>query len=331
MTYLNRTADRRTNPRLVLERAQTVIAVGQSCFAGRLPENIRHDPSRGIIAAYAWGKDYHFVLLNKLRELARFIEELVPKTKTACYTDSGPILERDFGEQAGLGFIGKNTLLIAPRMGSLFFLGEILTTLELPITPAPRMPSCGSCSRCLTVCPTGALIEPYALDARLCISYLTIEYKGVIPRELRAGIGNHVFGCDDCQDCCPWNERFACETNEEKYRGTIETQTPLLTELAAMTESDFYTRFAESAVLRTGWVGFLRNVAVALGNRQSESATEPLAELARHSSALVRLHAAWSLGRTPGASSRKLLKEVALSDSDDSVRAEAAIALSENK
>ena len=189
MTWLNRSAAKRKDPRLVLDGVQTVISVGQSYFSGRLPAEIRSDPSRGIIASYAWGQDYHEVLLAKLEALARFVAELAPGHGSKCYTDTGPLLEREFGERAGLGFIGKNTLLIAPQIGSTFFLGEILTTLELPPSLPVRMPSCGSCTRCLDVCPTHALPTAYVLDSTLCISYLTIELKGAIPRGAAAADG----------------------------------------------------------------------------------------------------------------------------------------------
>jgi epoxyqueuosine reductase len=292
MTYLNRSADKRTDPRLVLDGARTIITVTHSYFTGRLPEEIRHDPSRGIIASYAWGRDYHEVLLRKLESLAQFIEGLAPEVRSKCYVDSGPVMERDYGERAGLGFIGKNTLLIAPRMGSTFFIGEIVTSLELPPTPPARMPSCGSCTQCLEVCPTHALPTAYVLDSRLCISYLTIEYKGVIPRELARKMGNHIFGCDDCQDCCPWNLRFSAETDEVAYQGALNRQAPLLRNLAAMTEGEFRERFAHSPVLRSGYAGFLRNVAVVASNWESDDGKELLRELENHSESLVRAQAA---------------------------------------
>ncbi|MCX6600965.1 MAG: tRNA epoxyqueuosine(34) reductase QueG [bacterium] len=327
MTYLNRSVERRVDPQKVLPGARTIIMAGQSYFTENLPPALRADPSRGVIAAYAWGEDYHRVLLAKLKQLAEAITRLFPGRASVYYVDTGPVLERDFAEQAGLGFVGKNTLLIAPRMGSLLFLGEILTTAELPPSPAIRMPSCGSCTRCLAACPTGALISPHVLDARLCISYLTIEYQGIIPRELRSLMGNHVFGCDDCQDCCPWNDRFATVTREPAYHGDIGRKAPPLSELAGMMEEEFRTRFGGSAVLRPGYACFLRNVAVALGNWLNEAATESLSRLARSSSSLVRLHAAWALGQTPGGKARMLLEEMAAHDSDLSVHDEAAWAL----
>lgn len=299
MTYLNRSLARRSDPGLVLEGAKTIISVAESYFTERLPEQIRRDPARGIIASYAWGKDYHSVLLEKLEKLAKFIEELAPGGKSKCYTDTGPILERDFGEQAGLGFIGKNTLLISPRIGSTFFLGEILTTLELPASPIAKLPSCGSCTRCQEICPTHAFPAEYILDSTRCISYLTIELKGIIPRELRSKMGNHIFGCDDCQDCCPWNERFSRPTEEADYRATLERQAPYLVRMASLTESDFKDLFADSPVLRPGYAGFLRNVAVALGNWGDEGAAASLVSLGEHSSPIVRLHAVWAASQIP--------------------------------
>lgn len=324
MTYLNRTAARRCDPRIAFEGARTIIVAGESYYSGMLPDKIRSDPSRGIIASYAWGKDYHIVLTEKLKRLADFVEELFPNAKNICYTDAGPILERDFGEQAGLGFIGKNTMLIAPRMGSFFFLGEILTTAILTETTLQIGQSCGSCTRCLQACPTKALVSPYEMDPRLCVSYLTIEYKGIIPRELRAKIGNRIFGCDDCQIYCPWNERFSVLSQEPGYSGTLERQAPRLDDLARLTKEQFESRFADSAVLRPGWAAFLRNVSVALGNWHHEHAYKPLELLAHFPNPIVRLHAAWALSQTPDDKARRLLKSISENDADDSVRAEAA-------
>jgi len=331
MSYLARSAERRADPRQVMPAARTVISLAESYFTGLLPEDARRDPSRGIIAAYAWGRDYHDVLREKLEKIAAFVRDLAPNTQAKCFVDSGPVLEKGIAEQAALGFIGKNTLLISPRIGSMLFLGEIFTTLDLPATSRRPMPTCGTCTRCLEACPTRALLSPYVLDASRCISYLTIEHKGVIPRELRPLIGNHVFGCDDCQNCCPWNERFSSLTHETVYRGGRERQAPPLVELAGMTEPEFRVRFAGSAVLRPGYMAFLRNVAVALGNWRSEGALEPLAGLVRCDSPVVRLHAAWALGRTPGIKARLLLEGVAAQDADTSVRVEAEWALQHNQ
>ena len=323
MTYLNRSAERRMDPQRVLPGARTIISVAQSYFTGRLPEDVRHDPSRGLIAAYAWGHDYHDVLLAKLAQLAEFVAELCLGHVSKSYVDTGHILEREHGERAGIGFVGKNTMLISPQFGSTFFLGEILTTLELPPALPVKMPSCGSCTRCLDVCPTHALPTAYVLDSTLCISYLTIEYRGVIPRELRAKMGNHIFGCDDCQDCCPWNQRFSRETNEAAYRAALDRQAPHLRDLAALSEQEFHERFARTAVLRTKYAGFLRNVAVALGNWGSRDALESLQKLLQHSEPLVRLHAAWGVAQVRNSGASRILRAVLKTEENQAVRQEA--------
>jgi epoxyqueuosine reductase len=328
MTYLNRSADRRSDPQLVLPGARTIISVAQSYFSGRLPADIRNDPSRGLIASYAWGHDYHDVLLKKLEALADFISSLPssfilhPSSFQKAYTDTGPLLEREFGERAGIGFIGKNTLLIAPKMGSTFFLGEIITTLELPPSPLAAMPSCGSCTRCLDICPTHAFPTAFVLDSTLCISYLTIELKGVIPRALRSKMGNHIFGCDDCQDCCPWNQRFSTETREAAYRATLERQAPHLAGLARLSEAEFKEKFVHSPVLRPGYAGFLRNVAVALGNWATPEALDALEPLLIHPSPLVRLHAAWAAAQIPGQAARLRLQTMSETEQDPAVHEE---------
>lgn len=295
MTYLNRTAERRLDPQKVLPGVRSIISVGQSYFTGLLPDEVRQDPSRGIIASYAWGQDYHDLMGHALAELAEFVQSLARDVQTKSYVDTGPVLEREVAERAGLGFIGKNTLLIHPRMGSQLFLGEILTTLELVPTSAPRMPSCGSCTRCLESCPTYAFPTAYVLDSRKCISYLTIEYRGSIPIELRSRIGNHVFGCDDCQTCCPWVNRFSTRTRQQAYENVLERKAPRLTRLAKLTETEFLEMFRGSPVLRPKYEGFMRNVAVALGNWKSRDALDALAPLANHESLLVREHAEWAV------------------------------------
>lgn len=331
MTYLNRSAGRRVNPQVVMDGARTIISVAQSYFTGRLPEEIRSDPSRGLIASYAWGQDYHEVLLNKLVELAGIVEELAPGYSTKCYVDTGHILERDHGERAGLGFIGKNTLLISPQMGSTFFLGEILTTLKLPPSPLARMPSCGSCTRCLDICPTHAFPTAYVLDSTLCVSYLTIEFRGVIPRHLRAKMSNHVFGCDDCQDCCPWNLRFSKETNEAAYRAALDRQAPLLSDLVLLTENQFRERFAGTAVLRTAYSGFMRNVAIALGNWGAEDALDLLEPLSGSNDALIRTHAVWGVAQVNDKRADKLLRELVESETREEIRLEIMMGIEERE
>jgi epoxyqueuosine reductase len=295
MTYLNRSAERRVTPKLVLPGVKSVISVGQSYFSGFLPDEIRKDPSRGIIASYAWGQDYHDLMGHLLEELAEFVQFLATDVDTKAYVDTGPVLEREMAERAGLGFIGKNTMLIHPKMGSQFFLGEILTTLELePSPPLRNLPSCGSCTRCLDICPTHALPTAHVLDARLCISYLTIEFRGSIPVELRSKMGNHIFGCDDCQTCCPWVNRFSTPTQQKAYENVLERKAPKLADLAKLTESEFLEMFKGSPVLRPKYEGMMRNVAVAIGNWKSPDARRALDPLLIHESPLVRAHAVWA-------------------------------------
>lgn len=324
MTFMQRSAHRRTDPQRVLPDAQTVICAAENYSPGHLPAHLRNDPARGIIAAYAGGSDYHEIMLAKLEQLAKLMTELAPEHTHRCYVDTGALLERDFGERAGLGFVGKNTLLIHPRCGSQFFLGEIITTLKLPVSPVPSLPSCGSCTRCLAMCPTRAFPTAYVLDSRPCISYLTIEFKGIIPRELRGKMGNHIFGCDDCQDCCPWNDRFAQTTKEAAYLSAAERRAPFLVELAGLSEIQYRERFAGSPVLRPGYAGFLRNVAVALGNWGEIQALDGLRTLLEHESAVVRAHAVWAVARIGDDGSRSLLRAAARREANPVVLAELA-------
>ena len=212
MEWMGRGAEKRSDPQKILPGARSVIVVALNYFQGE--EGAQPQEAKtGRIARYAWGDDYHEIMLRKLEKLSAFLSELGGTQK--CYVDTGPILERDHAAEAGVGWHGKSTMLIAPKLGTWFFLGEILTTLKLPVD-APQEPRCGSCQRCITACPTGAITEPHRLDARRCISYLTIELKGPIPLELRPLIGDRIYGCDDCLDACPWN-RFASTSREATF------------------------------------------------------------------------------------------------------------------
>lgn len=302
MDYLRKGAIERSDLRRLLGDARSVIVVGLNYYSADLPENIRHDPSRGIIASYAWGKDYHSLMLPRLETLAADIASLAPGTHSRCYVDTGPVLERDFAVLAGLGFFGKNTCFIDPRLGSYFFLGVLITSLQLPSEDITSPISCGSCTRCLEACPTGAFTEPYLLDARRCISYLTIEHKGAIPLEMRPLIGNRIFGCDECQLVCPWNQKFARRASERAFRSSPERCAPDLTALSLLTDKEFKEQFMGTALLRSKRHGFLRNVAVALGNWGTADALSPLETLVEDSQPLVRAHAAWALGKLPDVS-----------------------------
>jgi epoxyqueuosine reductase len=301
-----------------------VVVVGLSHYTLDLPDEIKRDPSRGLIARYAWGLDYHDVMTPRLRELLAFIRaEARRELQARIYVDTGPMLERDFAEQAGLGFTGKNTCLIHPRAGSWLFLGEIVLDLELDYdTPITNI-GCGSCTRCLVACPTDAFVAPYVLDSRRCISYLTIELKGSIPRELRKPMGNRIFGCDECQDVCPWPRRFARPTTEQAfYPVDIDRAVPRLLDLISLTPEQFRTRFKGTPIMRARRNGMLRNVAVALGNWGDEAALPALANALSDSEPLVRAHAAWALGQIDIPAARSALEAHRHTESDESVKRE---------
>jgi epoxyqueuosine reductase len=346
MAYMTRDPDRRSDLRRVLPDAKSVIVVGLSYYTIDLPDEVKNDPSRGLIARYAWGVDYHDVMTPRLEELAQFVREesrsigISVPVETKVYVDTGPVLERDWAMASGLGFIGKNTCLIHPRMGSWLFLGVIIMDVSLGLDPSPSNPSivtsvsvipsearnlladgvhyqsgaeiprraaprndassigCGTCTRCLTACPTNAFPRPYILDARKCISYLTIELKGSIPIELRPLIGNRIFGCDICQEVCPWPMRFATPTKERAFFPVeVDRAAPKLIDLAQLSEEDFQQRFAGTPLLRSKRRGLLRNVAVALGNWKSLEAREALQRLADDPDPLIAEHARWGLAR----------------------------------
>ena len=289
MRYLtDRRAEVRRDPRNLLEDARSVICVG------KLYHQTSAEPS--VISQYAWGRDYHEVVREGLEALAKKLAEIEPHRFKIC-VDTAPLLERSYAREAGLGWIGKNTCLINEPMGSWFFLGEIVTTLEMAID-APPPDRCGSCTRCIDACPTQALVpvgEAWTLDARRCISYLTIELRGNIPEELRAQLGENVFGCDICQDVCPWNAR-APVTQDPAVATAYDISTPL-EDLAKLSAEEFRETFRHTPVTRANYAGFLRNVAVAMGSNGSGRFAEPLEKLAAHPDELVAGHARWALDR----------------------------------
>ncbi len=294
---------RRRDLTAILPGARSLIVVGLD-YHTALPPEILADPARGRISGYAWGADYHDIMIPRLQALADWLRAET-RAEIACrvYVDTGAILERSHGMQAGLGFTGKNTMLIHPHRGSYFFLGEIITTLafddydEPYPTPEQGGIGCGRCTRCLTACPTQAFPAPRLLDARRCISYLTIEHRGVIPEELRPLLGNWVYGCDVCQEVCPFN-RFAVEAAERAFLpASIDRAAPPLVDLLALTEETFIQRFAGSPILRIGRDRLVRNACVAAGNWRGAEAAPLLQRLLSDESALVREHAAWALAR----------------------------------
>ncbi len=293
MTWLARNAHKRVNPQLVLAAARSVItlAVAYGEVAGDPPSAFS-----GEVARYARFDDYHDVLEERLKALTRFVDQLGGAgTHSLWYADTGPLLERDLAQRAGLGFTGKHTNLISRKLGNWFFISEIITTLELE-PDAPEKNRCGSCTRCLTACPTGAITEPFNLDARLCISYLTIELKGSIPVELRPLIGQRIYGCDDCLAACPWN-RFARAGAMMQPHARADLAAPDLLELLSLDDAAFKARFAGTPMLRTKRRGILRNVCVALGNIGDGRALPALERAMNDAEPLIREHAAWAVER----------------------------------
>jgi epoxyqueuosine reductase len=335
MDWMAREPERRADPRAALASAHTVISVAASYYRGDWPRGSATDsrePSdaaawTGRIARYAWGRDYHKRLKKRALHLGRAIRRLKPGVRFALYVDTGPMLDRAWAERAGIGWIGKNTNVIRQGAGSWCFLGEIITDLDLPPS-RPADNHCGTCGRCIPACPTGAITAPYQLDARRCISYLTIEHEGPIPIELRPAIGARIFGCDDCQEACPWN-RFATPTALPEFAERPDQQTPELIPLLALDDRAFRERFAGTALRRAGRDRFVRNTAVALGNVGDERAVPALAQaLHGDPDPTVRGHAAWALGRIGGSAARDDLLRALHRERDPKARSEIEYALS---
>ncbi|MBV8880682.1 MAG: tRNA epoxyqueuosine(34) reductase QueG [Planctomycetaceae bacterium] len=291
MAWMAKAPDRRTDPAKLLPGARTVICVLKNYQS---PGTHSEDPTVGRISRYAWGDDYHDLLTSKLHELRQHIERLGGNAKVCV--DTNAILEKPWAQEAGLGWQGKHSNLISRDLGSWFFLGELLTDLDLEADPPHREEYCGTCTACIDLCPTRAITAPYVVDSRKCIAYLTIEHRGAIPRKLRPLMGNLVFGCDICQDVCPWN-KFAGVAPEREFYAREGNLTPSLIELLGLSRDDFNRRFKGSPVKRAKHSGFLRNVAVALGNSNDPAAIPSLERALEHEEPLVRAHAAWALGR----------------------------------
>jgi len=310
MGYLARNAHKRIDPQQVLPGANTVITLavsyaenpGEKSTARNfqpVEQGIESSQNTGTIARYARFRDYHEVLGERLKSLTDFLDDQGGSgARSFWYVDTGPLLERDLAQRAGLGFIGKHTNLISRQLGNWIFLAEIITTLQLE-PDGPEKNRCGTCTRCITACPTAAITGPFRLDARRCISYLTIELKGPIPLELRSLVGDRIYGCDDCLAVCPWN-RFARDGEMMKSHARKDLARPDLVELLSLDDAGFKNRFAGTPIVRAKRRGFLRNVCVALGNVGDKAALPHLEKAARDSEPLIAEHARWAIGQIEG-------------------------------
>jgi epoxyqueuosine reductase len=318
MGYLEREPERRFDPRTLDSRLRSVVSLAFPYAAPGRPRFRWPEELRGRIASYALGPDYHHTVLARTRAVAQAIIAARPAAITREYVDTGPVFEREWATEAGLGWFGRNTNLLNVHHGSYFFLSEIFTDLEIDAAPRPVRDHCGRCRRCLDLCPTNALADGYVIDPRRCISYLTIEHRGPIPFELRAGLGNWIFGCDICQEVCPWNESDGPSAPE---------LAPALPELMAMDEAGFRRRYGASAIRRTKRRGLLRNVAVALGNSRNPDAIDALASaLSSDPEPLVRSHCAWALGQMGGQRAGDALERAGRREPDAAVRIEIDLA-----
>ncbi|MBN2149316.1 MAG: tRNA epoxyqueuosine(34) reductase QueG [Anaerolineales bacterium] len=327
---------RRADPRHILPDCRSILVLAIRYPASSFKDMLDQYPGQaGRVASYAWGDDYHLVIPGRLEALVQFISAQVGYSVAhRIYTDSGPLLERELAMRAGLGWIGKNTCLIHPHLGSYFFLAEILLGIDLPPDPPFTVDRCGTCQRCLVACPTGCILPDRTLDAGRCISYLTIEHKGSIPADLRPLIGEWVFGCDICQQVCPWNSRFAQPDGDPSFAPRQGIALPDLVQELSLEQDAFSRKFKNSPLKRARRRGYLRNVATALGNSAGAEETEAVAIAAlrqalQDAEPLVRGHAAWALGQFDRNAARQALRSAQASEQDPAVLAEIRQALSD--
>ena len=291
MSYMERTSEKRVDPKKVLPNVRSIISLSLNYFHDyELPYE---QSQRGVISRYASGEDYHEVLGKKLGKLLDYICELEPEAEGKIYVDTGPVMDKHWAAHSGVGWLGKHTNVLSRDLGSWFFLGEILLNLALDYD-TPGEDFCGSCTRCIDACPTDALVEPYVLDGRRCISYLTIELREDIPEEFREPMGNLIFGCDICQDVCPWNARVPVSSVEE-FKPRESNRAPDLRELSRLSPEDFSERYRGSPIKRAKWQGFMRNVAVAMGNSRDPEMIPELENLLDSEDPMIRRHASWAL------------------------------------
>jgi epoxyqueuosine reductase len=323
MVWMAATAARRASPSALWSDVRSVIMLGMNYGPYEDPLTILQRGDRAAISVYAKGDDYHELIKARLKEVARWLVENAGGD-VKVFVDTAAVMEKPLAASAGLGWQGKHTNLVSRQFGSWLFLGSIFTTLELPADEAEPN-SCGTCRACLDICPTAAFPEPYRLDARRCISYLTIEHKGPIPREFRAAMGNRIYGCDDCLAVCPWN-KFAVQGRETKLAARDALRAPTLTELVRLDDAQFRSLFAKTAIKRTGRDRFVRNVLIAIGNSGDPSFVDEAERLLDDASPLVRGAAVWALGKLlPREKFAALARRK--TDPDDSVQYEWAAAL----
>ena len=318
MSYMRRNVEKRSNLDLVLSEVKSVVCLRTNYLTADKGMEFIHDKEHGDISLYSLNEDYHDVLAQRHQKLEKKIKEEFSGCRTKPYVDTGPILEKPLAKNAGLGWIGKHTNLVTESVGSYYFLSEILVDAVMELSE-PSLDKCGTCRSCIDICPTQAIVAPYVLDSRKCISYLTIELKGVIPLEFRKAMGNHIYGCDDCQIVCPWNS-FAVKTDEESFRardGSFQ-----LIELMRLNDEAFRKRFKKSPVKRTKRRGLLRNVAVALGNSGNLSAVSTLIDALSDHEPLIRAHVIWALGELLGKKALPILNETLTNEEEDIVKNE---------
>ncbi len=320
MDWLTREPERRGDPKGLWPEVRSILVLGANYAPARDPLAALQAKDRGAISVYAQGDDYHRLMKKRAKRLARALAER-HGIAVKVFVDTAPVMEKPAAMRAGLGWQGKHTNLVSRDFGSWLFLAEVFLALELP-PDAPEWDHCGSCARCIEVCPTGAITGPYRIDARACISYLTIEHKGPIPREFRAAFGNRIYGCDDCLAVCPWN-KYAKACTEPAFLPRAELTAPRLADLAALDDTAFRALFKGSPVKRTGRNRFLRNVAIALGNSGGAAAVEPVRRLLDDAAPLVRGAAVWAAARLmPPPEFAVLAAERLPEEADADVRAE---------
>ena len=323
MAYLEDADGRRGDPRRYLPWARSLLVVGLSYDSG---DALSQEPHQGALSRYAWGRDYHRAVRHRLEQLREAFLLTSPEARTHPFVDTSPLLEKGVAQAAGIGWQGKHTNLIRKKSGSWFFLGGLATDLELE-PDSPAQDHCGTCTRCIEICPTRAIVAPYVLDARLCIAYLTIENRGPIARELRGAIGNRIFGCDDCQEVCPWN-KHAQKTTIPEFHPAPGNLNPQLLDLIGMTKSEWNRRFKKTPVRRAHYEGFIRNIAVALGYWGAPEAVAPLVARLDDDASLIRGHIAWALGETATPEARQALQNRLSLEEDAWVLEEISLALS---